>query len=273
MHVSHFHFYDDSITAIRSDIANEHFDLIIDLHNNLRSHLSTWGLGSRVIRYPRQIIAKKKSIAQKIPIAQYPHTLDAYFAALSYLKVNYDGLGLSIKSTAQNNPSSNRRLIISLGGSQVTKRIPVDLAITLAGLFREYEIHLIGGADLALDVHQEFPDHVINQIGQLSLAASVDLISTAEIVITGDTGIMHITAALQVPMVVVWGSTHPHYGFAPIYPEHSDIPCRHVQLPLACRPCSRTGRRVCPLGHMNCLRHISANDILLATNEVLSLNN
>ena len=85
--------------------------------------------------------------------------------------------------------------------------------------------------------------------GRTSLPDAVDLLAAASAVVSNDSGLMHVAAALNVPLVALYGSTSP--GFTPPLSPRAAV----VERTLDCRPCFQ---RDCPLGHLACLRNISA---------------
>lgn len=95
--------------------------------------------------------------------------------------------------------------------------------------------------------------------GKTSLAEAVDLISCASAVVSNDSGLMHVAAALERPLVAVYGSTSP--GFTPPLTERKRI----VKLDLPCSPCFK---RECPLGHHDCMRKLPAAAVLGALAEL-----
>jgi heptosyltransferase-2 len=101
----------------------------------------------------------------------------------------------------------------------------------------------------------------VNLCGKTSLLQAVDLLSLAAAVVTNDSGLMHVAAALQRPVVALYGSSTP----AMTPPLVSDV--RILERSLPCRPCFE---RVCPLGHLNCLKTIAPDEVVGAILEVMN---
>jgi ADP-heptose:LPS heptosyltransferase len=94
---------------------------------------------------------------------------------------------------------------------------------------------------------------------------NADLIRKSKLVISNDTGLMHIAAAFKKPVISLWGNTVPSFG---MYPYYGTL-LTDVQLfdilqtkKLWCRPCSKIGYDTCPLGHFNCMEKISSQELL-----------
>ncbi|HTH31457.1 MAG TPA: glycosyltransferase family 9 protein, partial [Lacibacter sp.] len=75
----------------------------------------------------------------------------------------------------------------------------------------------------------------------------------SKLVISHDTGLMHIAAALKKPVIAVWGNTMPLLGVAPYYGNAPVLTTKFEVDKLSCRPCSKIGRDKCPKGHFKCM--------------------
>lgn len=154
------------------------------------------------------------------------------------------------------------------------KRWPDRHYATLAARYldRGWHIVLMGSAkdaEVAERIRAALPPTVgsrcLNLCGKTSLGQAIDLLSQVTAVVSNDSGLMHIAAALQRPMAVVYGSTSP--GFTPPLADRVAI----EQIPVDCGPCFK---RECPLGHLKCLvdlepqRVASSLDALLAQTEI-----
>ncbi len=101
---------------------------------------------------------------------------------------------------------------------------------------------------------------VIDYCGKTSLAEAIDMMSFAQVVVSNDSGLMHVAAALERPLVAIYGSSSPE--FTPPLSRNATI----VTLDLECSPCFA---RVCPLKHMNCLNQLESSRVLTAVDSLL----
>ncbi|WP_341522377.1 lipopolysaccharide heptosyltransferase II [Pseudomonas sp. G.S.17] len=98
-------------------------------------------------------------------------------------------------------------------------------------------------------------EEAVNLSGDTSLAEAIDLLSCADAVVSNDSGLMHVAAALNRPLVAVYGSTSP--AFTPPLADEVEI----VRLGIECSPCFD---RTCRFGHYNCLRLLEPESVINA---------
>lgn len=114
---------------------------------------------------------------------------------------------------------------------------------------------------VAADIATQAGDAVRDLCGRTELAQAIDLIAHARLAVTNDSGLMHVAAALGTPLIALFGSSSPHYT-----PPLSDD-AAVMWLKLDCAPCFK---RECPLGHLHCLEHLSADEVWRKAQEKLS---
>ena len=248
------------------------YDVIFDLHNNLRSlqvKMLRWDCPS--ITLDKQNFRKLLLVATKKTLLKITPIVDRYSNMLRILGIEDDRQGLDFFGLQEFEadkilPSGFNQLpksyyALALGGSFATKQIPLK---TYLKFFKETEhevpfVLLGGGADthLAESLEREFPDCFINLCGKLTLGQSAWVVKNAAVLISGDTGLAHIGAALGVNILWIWGSTTPQLGMmSPCKPEMGELISMEV-LGLSCRPCSKLGHHKCPKKHFKCMDHNS----------------
>lgn len=122
---------------------------------------------------------------------------------------------------------------------------------------------VVGGPEdrkLADAICQAAPGKSWNATGRFTLRESAALLQHARLLVANDSLPVHLAAAVQCPVIALFGPTSPQFGFGPIGAK--DRVVEHPSLP--CRPCSRHGPMVCPLKHHLCMRDISADAVARA---------
>jgi heptosyltransferase-2 len=138
------------------------------------------------------------------------------------------------------------------------KRWPAAHFAALAEKLRAegYQVWLLGSAkDAAIgaEIEQASRGAALNLCGRTDLGQAVDLLSAADLVVSNDSGLMHVAAALDRPMVAIFGSSSP--GFTPPLSPRARV----VSLNLPCSPCFK---RECPFGHLDCMLQLAPEKIL-----------
>lgn len=136
--------------------------------------------------------------------------------------------------------------------------------VAQAKLAQGWQVWMFGSPnDMAIadEIQQQLQGRAVNLIGKTNLAEAVDLLSLATAVVSNDSGLMHIAAALGRPLVAIYGSTSPR--FTPPLSDKVTI----LSLQLECSPCFQ---RECPLGHWKCMLDLKPEKVLQALDGLLA---
>lgn len=263
-HVSKVFTIDSSIDEVLPELRAERYDHLVDLHHNIR----TFSLKKK-LRRPASSFPKlnwKKWLLVKCRINRMPdvHVVDRYFEAVRCLGVHPDNLpgefyiaaDQEVNTAGMFGLPAGSYVSVSIGAQFATKRMPPDLVAEVLNEAGHPAILLGGETDLdaAQQVIGLAKVPVYSACGKLSLAQSASVARQSRIMLTNDTGMMHIAACFQVPLVTVWGNTVPALGMYPYYPGHAELFSVHEVEGLACRPCSKIGHSQCPKGHFRCMK-------------------
>ncbi len=248
--------FDGNLRQVRLELKAQQYDRIIDLHNNLRSRLITWGMWRRTNRFDKLNWRKWWLVRWKRNILPKVHIVDRYLAACKDLGIQADGKGLdffiSPRDQSVGGLPTTSFLALVVGAAHATKRIPMNVLKEIVRLSSVTVVVLGGKEDEAtgLELAEWMPEKVINYCGRLRLGQSAFVLKLAQKVITPDTGLMHIAAAFDQEIISIWGSTVPAFGMTPYQVSKSHI----VEVEnLSCRPCSKIGFSDCPKGHFQCM--------------------
>jgi heptosyltransferase-2 len=133
-----------------------------------------------------------------------------------------------------------------------------DLLMSQAGV----KVVLIGSADdlaLCRQIASLMKEKPVILAGRADVLQSAAAVSLCTVVISGDSAPVHMASAMRKPVVVIFGSTVPEFGFGP-YGVDQVI----VQRKLDCRPCGIHGKKKCPREHFKCMKEISADEVFRA---------
>ncbi len=262
---------DKEVVELKNELKAEQYDLIIDLHNNLRSRRLSRILGVKAIRFEKLNIQKWLLVNLGINRLPNVHIVDRYMATVASLNVVNDQAGLDYFMPESDRVDVKNILGISapyiafvIGAAHATKRLTDAKIIEICKQIQQ-PIVLIGGKeerDIGEHIAQDSGVHVINTCGQLSLNQSGSVVQQSAHVIAHDTGLMHIAAAFRKPITVVWGNTIPAFGMYPYLPNNSPLHHNVEVKNLSCRPCSKIGFQQCPKGHFRCMQDIVVAEVV-----------
>lgn len=269
-YIDQLHLLDDNLSTLIPLLKQEQFDFIIDLHHNQRTWLIKKRLGVKSVSFNKLNIEKAMMVYLKKNRLPDVHIVDRYLETVEHLGVKNDGNGLDYFIPENTTiellkiPFS-KYIVFAIGGQHSTKRMPNEKIKNVIEK-SQYPIVLLGGKEDVENgkvISENFEEtKVLNFCGKTTLHESALIIEGAHWVITHDTGMMHIAAALGKPIVAIWGNTIPAFGMTP-YPKNEKQSIKNIEVRnLDCRPCSKLGHAKCPKKHFRCMNQIEVNEVL-----------
>ena len=238
------------------------YELIVDLQNSIRSSFLRmmcfplmWAKASRyrfrrwiLIRFKKNLYGKTKPVPLR------------YIEAMEAIGVVDDGLGLQLNVATGNVrlDQSPKRVVLCPGAKHNTKRWPIEnwemlgrdlrqkgFEVTVCGSkFEEEDCQRVGGNQSEVLI-----DLPLHELGQRMVQADV--------VVCHDSGLMHLASGVDAPLVAIFGPTVEQFGFFP-FRANSIV----LQQDLNCRPCTAFGGAKCPLGHHDCMKKTTPQQIV-----------
>jgi ADP-heptose:LPS heptosyltransferase len=265
--------FDNNFGELLPELKKQQFDFIADLHKNLRSAWVVFNLRRPAGTFPKLNLQKWLLARFSMDLLPQVHIVDRYFRAVRKFGIRNDGKGLDHFIPPEEEvdinilPLSHRDgyYTFVIGARHNTKIFPAERVAALCSRLPK-PVVLLGGPedrDRAILIASLAGGRVFNACGQFTINQSASLIRQSEKVITNDTGLMHIAAALKKPVISIWGSTVPAFGMYPYLPEQMQDLSTIVEVKgLHCRPCSKLGYDACPKKHFDCMNRIENDQIL-----------
>ena len=271
IYIDKLHILSNIKTTIK-ELKQERFDFIIDLHNNIRTlKIKTALFSVTSFSFNKLNVQKWLLTALKINVLPKKHIVDRYMQTVNFFGVKNDEKGLDyfiplkdvVPFTDLPLTHLHGFIAIVIGAAHNTKKLPLHKLKELCSLIN-FPIVLLGGKDDA-EVGNEIAlidsIKIYNACGKFSLNESADLMRKSTLVVTHDTGLMHIAAALNKPIISIWGNTVPAFGMTPYYHNQNTLQSKFEIENLYCRPCSKIGYKKCPLKHFKCMQLQNTDNI------------
>lgn len=271
-HIDRLLSFEKNIDEVLPQLKAERYDLIVDLHKNIRTLRLKFALKRPSSSFPKLNLKKWWLVHFKKDTMPNVHVVDRYYKAIEPLHVVPDGLPgeLFVAEKDHIDPKihfsleAKSYLTVAIGAQFSTKRMPETLIADILSKV-ELPVLLIGGPEdqeRAEKIREHCQHHtLINTCGHLNIMQSASVVSQSATLLTGDTGMMHIAACFTIPIVSVWGNTVPALGMYPYYPNEPEKFSIHQVEGLSCRPCSKIGFQSCPKKHFNCMKLQNASAI------------
>lgn len=278
---------------LRHAVRNEGYDLIVDIHNSLRSRFVCFG-SRRVVRIRKRKVARFFLVKAKWNLYSLfggaPGMAERYLETLRSLRVENDGDGLEVFSPASARETAENMLEregIRPGGAFIgiaptsrhfNKTWPGErFAETASTLAREQKaaVLLFGFGqeeraacqEVKLLIEKQSPGVLaVNLADRLSIPGTAAMMDLCSIVVANDSGLMHLAAARKRKVVAIFGPTVKELGFFP-YGTRSTVV---EDATVTCRPCTHIGLSRCPKGHFHCMMNIPPARVVEAARGVLA---
>ena len=257
------------ILRLYSELRNERFDAVADLHDVLRTKVLRlrFGLDNVRVRHiykgrkeKRKLVSGRLKTPLKSSFRRYLEVFErlGYPFPLQFSSVFESVPALELSAGWIGDKGEDKWVGIAPFAAHQGKIYPLALqreVVSRLSAIGGMRIFLFGGGNKEKEVleawEKEFP-RVTSVVGRLRMHEELALMSRLDVMLAMDSGNMHLASLVGVPVVSVWGATHPYAGFMGWgqAEEHA------VQLDLPCRPCSIYGNKPCRWGDYRCLTGI-----------------
>ncbi len=269
-HISNFHAFDEKgrhkglrgLLLFIHELSANKYSFIIDLQNNPRSRMIALCLNAgKKIHWPKDTWRRRMLVWGQGSGKTYKTVIQRYLAAVEKAGIKQPEAKPKLYPVAD--PSiklpQGGYIAIAPGAHWPTKRwTGYSELITKIGNGK-WEIVIVGDKNdraIAEMIIKTSGANATNLCGLLDLAQLTYVLSQAKLLVTNDTGAMHIAEAAGTPVVAIFGPTVKQFGFAPWRKES-----RVIETELDCRPCALHGSKQCPRGHFNCMKLITAEQV------------
>ena len=263
-YIDKIHVLEESLWGLIGKLRQEKFDVVIDLHNNLRTLQLKTALGVESYSFNKLNWEKWLFVNLKVKAMPNVHIVDRYLDTARKLGVVNDDRGLDyfipykdiIEPDWLPITHQNGYVAYAIGGQHETKKLPLERMIELCQKIN-YPIVLLGGKEDAENgeaIERTLgKERVYNACGKCNFNQSASLVEQSKLVFSHDTGLMHVAAAFKKKVYSIWGNTVPEFGMYPYQTNFVILENRQLD----CRPCSKIGNKRCPKGHFKCMNELS----------------
>jgi len=276
-YIDKLHYLEDDIKQTIAVLKKEHYDYVIDLHHNLRTMRVKRALNVQSYSFPKLNVQKWLLTNLKLNIMPDKSIVERYMETVKPLGVRNDNRGLdyfipesaNLKNT--DIPMSHWAGYVGcvIGGSMNTKKLPVEKWREFAEQC-PYPLILLGGPEDREDgeaIASMDKVRIYNSCGKFNLNESAWLVQHPRVVVSNDTGLMHVAAAYKKPIISLWGNTSPDMGMFPYYgsnnlkTSYEPLSIIFENKSISCHPCSKIGYSKCPKGHFNCMNKLDMKEL------------
>jgi len=265
---------------MRREVRGRGYDRIIDIHDSLRSRYLSANAGP-VVRVNKRKLARLLLVKTKLNVygrlGGAPGVAERYLETVEDLDIRDDGKGLEVfpgpdhaeRAAAALAGVSGAVIALAPGARHWNKMWPqerfVEASVQLVRRLRASVLLFGSAADLERSgwIEQRIRAAaagavVVNLSGRLSLLETAAAMDRASVVVTNDSGLMHLAAARKRPVVALFGPTVRELGFFPVGTRAEVLEVEDLR----CRPCTHIGLSFCPKDHFRCMLDIPASRVV-----------
>lgn len=269
---------------LRSNLKKQKYDVVLDIHKNWRSYFITKTIGAdNRYSFIKHVLKRWLLISWKIDAYNIVRPVYKRFIDTAKpIGVIDDGrkTELVVPERIQQHIDNYLEdhgirpykdiIVVCPGASFQNKQWQIEKFIELVNLITtklHYQVILLGGfkeKKICEQIIEKTKGSIISVAGVFDLSQSAALLNRAQVTIANDTGMLHMSEALNVPVVGIYGPTVKQFGYFPIL-ENSKV----AQIELECRPCTKMGMDYCPKNTYQCLNDIEVKTVYKKIEKIL----
>jgi ADP-heptose:LPS heptosyltransferase len=269
----------------RALFLTRNFDVVIDAHD----HIRTIALRSLFRIFGKPVVVFKKGRKEKKAFTQkenkttnpLPHTVERYREAFEQAGFSFPIIPGPYLIPSEESKKLVAGWFIKKGLVKKEKWIglapfamhkskiwPIEnYAEVIKSILKKMDakFFLYGGGDEEIEyfenLQKQFPDNCVMVAGRLKMAQEITLMHHLDLMVCVDSSNMHLAALCGIPLLSIWGGTHPDVGFGP-YGKGSESILQIDRAELFCRPCSVYGKETCYRGDFACMTNIPVDEVV-----------
>ena len=276
-HVHRVHEFEGDFDGLLTAIRAENVDMVIDLHNSLRSKRLR-----KALKCPNTGVVRKHSLQKwifsefRVNLLPDCHVVEKYFLAAGNFGIENDGAPCEIFLTDEEREKVAQRyqqinstpwIAIVIGAAHAGKQTPLKKWMEIIPKLI-HPVVLIGGpedTEMAGALKEAFPS-IVSTVGELSIRESAAVLEKASLVIANDTGMMHVASCFGKPILSLWGQTVPLFG---MYPYKAGKASEMIEAdPASRRKIAKLGNK--RVGSDHDMNYLPADHIAILANKILN---
>jgi heptosyltransferase-2 len=268
-----------SLIKFTKSIKRRNYSRIYSLHRSFRTSLlvllsgvdETFGFSNSAFNYVYKNIVEYRlnehEVKRNLRLVNYPDLVNDW-KIIPKLKITDDVKSKIAALTSEY--KEFKKIAIAPGSIWQTKRYPAEKFYRITDRFinEGFVVFLIGSkSDRELcELIKKERNNIVNFAGEFSFVESVELLRNSDLLISNDSAPTHIGVCADIPVITIYCSTIPEFGFYPYNDNSVSISLDEIK----CKPCGIHGYKECPLGHFRCANELDENFVIEKALEILA---